>query len=316
VLADPARPLPPEFADEFLPEAYTRNVVATFLDVLAKMYEEPDGLDRCTWFTDAGWEAALQHDWRLRNAIAGETALRQEHVLRVAFESVNEPRGRPPRLEFDPIYDIPAGATTVDIRTGRVRTTSTGIERTGMHVGFVFDGRRWLVDGMGPLSTDYAPWLILPTPPPAGPPCRDFQVDQGPRPFDENAGRPWCDGDGRGRLVAIPIQLTMLTKYPCERGRASVLTIGRPIGAAIDPLLRWEYVRDPLGEFLRNQWIREPYDGEASLPPSAAYTGWTNGNTELWIDPAELDSAIYVVRGDDVERWPRAVEGWGVIDCN
>ena len=48
----------------------------------------------------------------------------------------------------------------------------------------------------------------------------------------------------------------------------------------------------------------------------AVYTGWTNGNVELLIAPGDREAAIYLRRGDLVERWPRAVDPWGVIDCN
>ena len=80
--------------------------------------------------------------------------------------------------------------------------------------------------------------------------------------------------------------------------------------------MRWEYVRDPSREFLAQGWIREGFDADAELPADAAYTGWTNGNIEIWISPAELDRAIFIRRGRTIERWPRAAERWGVIDCN
>ncbi|MFL5778849.1 MAG: hypothetical protein ACJ761_07900, partial [Chloroflexota bacterium] len=102
---------------------------------------------------------------------------------------------------------------------------------------------------------------------------------------------------------------------PCG-AHATILTIGRPLGARLDPLVRWEYVRDPDGEFARNGWLAAPYDDSVKLPADAVDSGWTNGNVDLWIGPAELDRGIYLVRGKTVERWARAAESWGVIDCN
>ena len=75
-------------------------------------------------------------------------------------------------------------------------------------------------------------------------------------------------------------------------------------------------MRDPEGEFLAQDWLTEPYGSDVTLPPDATSMGWINGNINLWISPSQLDRAVYVVRGDDVERWPRAAEQWGVTDCN
>jgi hypothetical protein len=95
-----------------------------------------------------------------------------------------------------------------------------------------------------------------------------------------------------------------------------VLTIGRPLGMPIDPLVRHEYVRDPVGEFRAQGWLTGPYVGDAVPPSDAAPTGWSNGNIEIWVSPSELDQAIYIKRGNAFERWPSAASQWGVTDCN
>lgn len=41
-----------------------------------------------------------------------------------------------------------------------------------------------------------------------------------------------------------------------------------------------------------------------------------NGNIELWISPRDLANAVYMRVGGATERWPRAADEWGVIDCN
>ena len=96
----------------------------------------------------------------------------------------------------------------------------------------------------------------------------------------------------------------------------AILTIGRPVGAPLDPLVRWEYMRDPAGEAEEYDWLTAPYDGRSALPEDAVDTGWTNGNVDLWTAASEKDAAIYLRRGSIVERWPRAAELWGVTDCN
>ncbi|OGN87736.1 MAG: hypothetical protein A2X23_07850 [Chloroflexi bacterium GWC2_73_18] len=164
------------------------------------------------------------------------------------------------------------------------------------------------------MSADYRRWLTLPTSVAAARPCDGLQSEAGSL-FDEDVTGAWCDADGRGRAIASQ-ELVLLTRYPCDEGHAAVLTIGRPLGMPIDPLLRWEYVRDPQGEFLAHGWIAEPWRGETTAPSDLLYTGWTNGNVELWISPSELDAAVYLRLGGARERWPRAVDPWGVIDCD
>jgi hypothetical protein len=216
-------------------------------------------------------------------------------------------------VPLDVIFDLGAGARITDQVSGEVRVT-TADERTALHVVFAFDGTTWRADEVAPVSDENAAWARLPTPVPPGSPCGGFERDPVAAPFDD-APRPWCDGDGRGREIRAQ-QLAMITRYPCDAGHAAILTVGRPLGAAIDRLARWEYVRDPAGEFLAQGWLTAPFEGAASLPADAAYTGWTNGNVDLWTSPNDLDRAVYLVRGDVVERWPRAADEWGVIDCN
>ena len=178
------------------------------------------------------------------------------------------------------------------------------------HANLLFDGHRWRVNGIGPIADAYRTWIALPTQPPPGPPCASFVRDPENTPFDESEDRGWCDAAGRGRVISRD-RLVLLTRYPCGRAKAAILHIGRPLGATLDPLDRWEYVRDPAGEFLAEQWVTAPYDGDATMPDDAANSGWTNGNIDLWISPSDLDRAVYMVRGDTVERWPRAADAMG-----
>lgn len=313
---DPLASLGPEFATDVFLRDESRVIAEDFLAGLAAFYARPDAIDPCEYFTDTGWTSALEIDPRLRSVEQDGLAIAERHVLRLAYEGVYDLRDRPPRIPIDAIFDIPAGATRIERRTGTLVQTSTAVERVGMHLDFVFDGERWRVDRVGPISAENERWADLPDPVPPGPPCAGFVRDAPGARFDDRADRPWCTDDGQGRTIRQPEQLTMLTRYPCDVGQAAIVSLGQPLGATIDPLVRWEYVRDPAGAFLSQGWIEEPFAAGAELPADAASSGWTNGSIELWISPSEVERAIYLVRGETVERWPRARPMWGVTDCN
>lgn len=289
---DSSAPLGPEFAEDIFVRDESTALATEFLVGLADVYAHPDTADVCRYFTERGWTTALAFDPRLRAVERGEFTVVQDHILRVAFEGNYDLRDRPPVVPLDIIFDIPAGSTSKDVMSGEART-STSLAREGFHANLMFDGHRWRVDGMGPIADDYRKWIALPTTPPPGPPCATFVRDPEDAPFDENADRRWCDAAGRGRTISRS-SLVLLTQYPCGRGKAAILHIGRPLGATLDRLVRWEYVRDPANEFLAEQWITAPYDADATMPDDAADSGWTNGNSDLWISPSELDRAVYV----------------------
>lgn len=321
---DGAIVLGPVFQQEFFLHDESRKITDDFIERVEDYYDEPTEFEPCSIFTERGLEAARLIDARLRAVDGREIEIEGDLILRVAFEGEYDLRERPPSLPIDAIYDLAPGAVIRDRATNDVRVT-TGLERIGFHYDLMFDGHTWRADGVAPIGPDYAEWAVLPRAVLPGPRCRDLRRDPPDTPFDElsgaslltsTEGRRWCDADGRGRLIQEPEQLVLLTRFPCERGRAAVLNLGRPLGSRLDPLVRWEYVRDPAGEFLVQGWLTAPYDGDSTLPDDAVYTGWTNGNIELWINDAELDAAVYVVRDDTVERWPRAADQWGVTDCN
>jgi hypothetical protein len=310
---DATASLGPELGSDIFVHDESEAIATAFLAALETIYADP-AVDVCPFFTADGWASAMAFDPVLRAVRAGETLVAQDHVLRIAFEGTYDLRDRPPIVPIDIIFDVPAGAVITDVASGRTRTSSA-VSRAGFHVDFVSDGHRWRADRMGPVTAENESWVVLPTTPPPGPPCAGFVRDPPGTPFDDTAGRGWCDAGGLGRTI-VSEQLVLLTRYPCDRAEAAVLTIGRPLGTAIDPLDRWEYVRDPAGEFQAQRWVTAPWDGDARLPVDAAATGWTNGNVNLWISPSEQERAVYLVRGTAVERWPRAAESWGVIDCN
>ena len=55
----------------------------------------------------------------------------------------------------------------------------------------------------------------------------------------------------------------------------------------------------------------QPFEAHATLPPEAVFTGWRDGNRQLWTDApttsvADGASSIYIVSPSGVERWGQA----------
>lgn len=55
----------------------------------------------------------------------------------------------------------------------------------------------------------------------------------------------------------------------------------------------------------------QPFEAHATLPPDAVFTGWRDGNRELWTDAPTTSisdgaSSIYIVSPSGVERWGQA----------
>lgn len=319
--------LDPEFAEESFQRDESQALAANFLAELAGLYAARQDVDPCDAFTARGLAEALAFDPRLAAVRRGDAVFEGELVLRLRNEGTYDLRRRPPTVPLDLIFDLPPGARLTDRVAGGPVQVSTTVQRYGMQVTLQFDGHRWRADRVGPVSPELLAGTRLPPVPPPGQPCANFRRDLPGAPFDDDAGpgldinrreprRRWCDENGAGRLIRVPEQLYLNARFPCDRGRIAILSIGRPVGAPLDPLVRWEYMRDPDGEALANDWLTAPWDGTAALPPDAVATGWTNGNINLWTSAVEKDAAIYVVRGGTVERWPRAAESWGVTDCN
>lgn len=65
-----------------------------------------------------------------------------------------------------------------------------------------------------------------------------------------------------------------------------------------------QYLRDPDGVLRRE--TTSAFDPDAALPADAEDTGYRRDEARLWRD--RDGSAVYVVRGDTVERWPAARE--------
>ena len=112
----------------------------------------------------------------------------------------------------------------------------------------------------------------------------------------------WKDGDGR--KVSREVIVSYRGPEHCEWDSAVFLEIGWPLGTPIRPERRRTYVRDPEGLFRRH--LRSEFDPKTDLPRDAAATGYHTDDAELWVSPRDVDRAVYLVRGERVERWPLA----------
>ena len=292
--------LDPVFDHDIFVRDESEAIAADFIAGLSAVYADPDTADVCALFTERGWTEALAFDPRLR--AAGGGAAGKDLVLRIAFEGTYDlgiDRRSSRSTSSSTSQRVPAPASPATGSTW----TSCSMASAGVPTASARSPRR---TSPGRFSRRRLRRVRR---------ARASSATLAERRSTSARSAPWCDEGGLGRSISSD-QLVLLTRYPCDTGTAAVLNLGRPLGTSLDPLDRWEYVRDPAGEFLAQDWLTAPYDGHATLPTDATDTGWTNGNVDLWISPSDLDHAVYLVRGDVVERWPRAARSWGVIDCN
>ena len=111
--------------------------------------------------------------------------------------------------------------------------------------------------------------------------------------------------NSRGEEVADSVLATYRGAEHCDWQSAVFLSVGWPLGRShtTDAGERL-YVRDPDGLF--PELLLAAFDEDSKLPRDARFTGYRRGDAELWLSPSQADRAIFVVQGDDVERWPRA----------
>ncbi len=318
---DASASLDPTFDGDSLPGDRATEIGSTFVDALTGLYVGDPDADPCAVFTGPGLESAIALDPRLGPALAGTSRLDTDLVFRIASDHEANLGDRPPTVPIDVVFDVPAGATTTDVASGAT-DTSERVERVAFRVTFAFDGTRWLADAVTRVPQQDAASWALPTPVAQLKACKGFRDDPDGARFDDAAGtttgrdpqRRWCADGGKGD--ALPSDLvTLWTRFPCDRGHVAVLTIGWPLGTPDDPLDRHQYVRDPTGEALDRGWLHEAWQRGVKLPDGAEDTGWTNGNMDLFVDPGDVESAVYVRTGGRYERWPRGDDP-SVTDCN
>ena len=120
-------------------------------------------------------------------------------------------------------------------------------------------------------------------------------------------GTDWEDDwvDSQGRIAPEGV----VTSYPgpehCDWESSVFLIVRWPLGSEGSPGRRM-YVRDPEGLF--TDYLSSEFLDDAELPAEARFSGYRRDEAELWLDPSEIDNHVFIVRGDDVERWPRSTE--------
>jgi hypothetical protein len=304
-----------DVAGPFVADAYEytviENAVDTFATGLVDQYDGATAPGLARIFTQEGLAAAMSFDWRLRGAVREETWFRGDVRLRGFSTTREEGLARPPVLETNVGFVVDPGAELVDIKTGAVVQHWSERQYFAMLVALLYDATtaEWRAAAVSPAVDWHQPDSRLPDPvrcPGLGPDLPDRA--------DPKKGRTWCFGGADGTW-AVPDQFNLLTRVPCGETRASVVSVGWPIGSAMD---RWDihdYVRDPLGEFEERWPLPQRYLADTKLPADAYTTGLTDGEFEVFISPEAGPSGIWVRHGDRFERWPRAGP-WGVIDCN
>lgn len=119
-------------------------------------------------------------------------------------------------------------------------------------------------------------------------------------------GPVWRDGEGRS--VSAEVLNVIRGPQPCGWEAAAILHVGWPLGReSEDNSQSRQYVRDPQGVLPRDV-VSEAPDLAATLPEDAELSWYVTVGHELWISPAEVDQAVYLVIDGAVERWPRADE--------
>lgn len=284
-----------------------------FVAALAKLYRDPtpDSLDAT--FTDEGLDEAIAFDWRLRGAVRGETNHFGELSVRGGSFDTEAPTADPPTFDVDLSIVIAPGAELVDARTRALVQQWNDRQLFSMHVVFEYDlvGDRWQAASIGPAtpeSFDAAPTLA---------PAVRCEGLSGNRPdrSDPERSRRWCFGGSDGTQAKSDV-VNVIGDYPCGESRASIMTVGWPIGSPIDRWDDYHYVRDPDGRFEREDRLPIAYLPRTRLPKDGYSTGLTDGEFEIWVSPRMGPRAIWAKRTDTIERWPRVVDPWLVIDCN
>jgi hypothetical protein len=112
--------------------------------------------------------------------------------------------------------------------------------------------------------------------------------------------RHWKTSDGC--LVRIDVLADRPGPAHCGFEAGRVIITGIPIGARYADGSSSTYVRDP-GDVFGDAATASAFDPRAKLPEGAVDTGFREEGTQLWVDPTDR-SAIYLVAGTSVERWP------------
>ena len=113
--------------------------------------------------------------------------------------------------------------------------------------------------------------------------------------------RTWTTPDGC--ILRIDVLGDRPGPEHCGWEAARVIVTGIPVGARYSTDRNAaNYVRDP-DDVFGDPATASAFDADAQLPEHAVDTGFRQKGTALWVDPAD-GSAIYLVTGTTIERWP------------
>lgn len=120
---------------------------------------------------------------------------------------------------------------------------------------------------------------------------------------------PSQDGPWRRDGARVGADVISVIRGPrhCDWQSSQWLRIVWPLDAAGGGSAgRRTYVRDPLGVLAGSGGRIEAFRADVDLPPDAGWSGYRTDHYELWLAHSDADRAVYLVRSDAVERWPRA----------
>jgi hypothetical protein len=117
-----------------------------------------------------------------------------------------------------------------------------------------------------------------------------------------NTGGAWTDDGGN----EVSTDLLLSRPGPsdhCDWGSATFLFVGRN-GTVPGIPAEWydQYIRDP--EDIFRSELAATFDGDATVPADARFTGYSTSTLELWLAPSDPGS-LYVRASEKFERWPR-----------
>ena len=116
--------------------------------------------------------------------------------------------------------------------------------------------------------------------------------------------------DGLGEPTPPLVINTIPGPEHCGWESATIMHLAVPLGEeAYDITNIHTYVRDP-SQVLPPQGIQGSFVGAVgNLPEDARFSGFRNGDIELWVAPSTFEEVVYVGRDGRFEAWPREVDG-------
>jgi hypothetical protein len=117
----------------------------------------------------------------------------------------------------------------------------------------------------------------------------------------------WYDAEGTPLPSDEPFVMTVWRgPEHCDWEDALFLQLAWPLGGELeDPIdtHSYQFVRWTGDEFAPSDFATT-FDADAKLPARAYDTGYQREGWHLWVSDNRIKQAVWLVRGDVVERWP------------